>query len=230
VLKWSIRSAAILMFLSMFLFHENVSDHFRAHFTGAIEDDIIKGEWHVVLINIVIFLSFLVPLSFRRKIDWKEYSIVAAFIVSLFVEMYGIPLTVLFASGAVGGGTGVRASTVLSVDLLGVTFGFTIPMIYGTLMMVLGTALIVIGWVSLYLGMKRKLLVTDGIYSISRNPQYVGFILIILGWLIGWPTILVVIFAPLLVFMYIRLCVVEGRELERLEGYEEYSKTTPLLI
>ncbi|UCE74970.1 MAG: DUF1295 domain-containing protein, partial [Methanomassiliicoccales archaeon] len=69
-----------------------------------------------------------------------------------------------------------------------------------------------------------------GIYSFSRHPQYFGFILMIIGWLIGWPTILTVIFTPILIFMYLRVCKIEEKELSHIKEYEIYKNKVPFLI
>ena len=101
---------------------------------------------------------------------------------------------------------------------------------YGTLLMTLGMALILVGWYQLDKGVQEDELVTTGVYAVSRNPQYLGFMLVIVGWLVGWPTILVVVLSPVLLFMYVRLCRVEEKELAHIAGYEEYRKDVPLII
>jgi protein-S-isoprenylcysteine O-methyltransferase Ste14 len=216
--------------LSTLLFADAFYEHVRAHFTGSVADSVITGQWHVVLFNIALFLSFLVPLTFRRKADWKEYTIVVAFIVSLFVEMYGIPLLIFMAAGQFGVDTDVTVDTPVVVDFLGVELALSVPMIYGVVLMVLGTMLIVVGWFQLYQGVKENALVTTGVYAVSRNPQYLGFMLVIIGWWSGWPTLLVTVFAPVLLIMYYRLCRVEEGEVGDLPGFEEYRETVPLVI
>jgi protein-S-isoprenylcysteine O-methyltransferase Ste14 len=231
-LPWNtiVRVCLVALAASALLFLPAFVDHARAHVTGSIVDDVITGRWHVVVLNIAAFLAFLIPLTYRRKADWKEYSLVAAFFVSLFVEMYGIPLLIVFASKGLAADGGESLNTVLSVDFLGVTFVFTVPMIYGTVLILAGTTLIIVGWYQLYKGVQEEELVTTGVYAVSRNPQYLGFMLIIIGWLVGWPTILVLIFAPVLLIIYARLCKVEERELCSLPGYKEYRERVPLII
>lgn len=205
-------------------------DHIVAHLTGGALDRIIRDEWYLALLNIIIFLTFLIPLKFRRKIDWKEYGLVSAFFVSLFVEMYGIPLTVLFASRYYGGAEVELPNSFVTFTIFGVNFSMTLAMVYGLLLMTLGTVIIVLGWVTLYRNLESADLVTTGIYAHSRHPQYFGFILVILGWLIAWPTILVIIFSPILVFIYVRVCLIEERELEGNNAYEEYRQRVPFFI
>jgi len=79
--------------------------------------------------------------------------------------------------------------------------------------------------------MKKEDFVMSGVYSFSRHPQYFGFILIIAGWFIGWPTILTVIMAPILIYKYIALSKKEEKELlKKIPEYQEYKAKTPFFI
>jgi protein-S-isoprenylcysteine O-methyltransferase Ste14 len=227
-----VRIAIIFLFLIPFIFYADFFEHFYAHFMGTIYDNVITDQWHLVAINIILFLSFLLPLFFRRKINWKEFGLVTAFFVSLFIEMYGIPLTMFFASEYFSGPAVELPGTIYEFNFLGVHIEMTVAMIYGTILMVLGTIIILIAWVTLYKNVKENGLVTTGIYSYSRHPQYFGFILIVLGWVVGWPTILTMIFAPILIFMYIRVSKIEDRELEVEDDgdYETYKSTVPFFF
>ena len=232
------RAVLIALALAPLLFIDDIRAHVTAHFTGAIRGVMITGQWHVVALNVGIFLAFLLPLSFRQKAHWGERGIVVAFFVSLFIEMYGIPLSLLIASRFVplpSTNNDPHLHIAVSYDLFGVDFDLTMTMIYGTVLMVFGTALIIIGWVALYRGVKGRdegTLVTDGIYSVTRNPQYLGFIIVVLGWLVGWPTPLTVVLALILIIMYIRLCKIEEGELERagVRGLKRYIRDVPLLV
>ena len=230
VINYVVRALIVVSLLSVLFFLDDFIEHFEAHFGGGITDQMISGNWLLVIANIAVFCAFLIPLAYRRKVSWKEYGVVTAFFVSLFIEMYGIPLSVLFASKYIGGEHTVVANTVWEAEVLGVGFGFTVPMIYGAFLMTLGTVFIIWGWISLYGGLKKNELVTGGIYSISRHPQYVGFLMVIIGWVVGWPTLLTVIFGPILVFMYIRVCKKEERELDHDTDYASYKKRTPFLV
>lgn len=220
----------IVLILVPIIFYIDFYQHIYSHFTGTILSSIITHQWHFVLINILIFISFLIPLSFRRKIDWKEYGLVTAFFVSLFVEMYGIPLTVLIASKSIEGPVVGFAGIVYEFEFLGVNISMTLAMLYGTILMIIGTIIIIIAWVTLYRRIKTEEIVSSGIYSISRHPQYFGFILIILGWLIGWPTILTVIFSIILLYKYLKVCKIEENELSSDKKYQKYRKNVPFFL
>jgi protein-S-isoprenylcysteine O-methyltransferase Ste14 len=197
---------------------------------GTILPNMIKNQWHIVVLNIVLFLTFLIPLSFRRKVNWKEFGLVSAFFISLFIEMYGIPLTIFFASKSFYTSNVELPNVVYKFQFLGVNISMTVAMIYGTVLMIIGMILIIIAWITLYKNIEENTVVAKGIYSYSRHPQYFGFILIIIGWLIGWPTILTVIFAPILIFTYIRVCKIEEKELAHIEEYENYKNSVPFFF
>ena len=61
----------------------------------------------------------------------------------------------------------------------------------------------------------RHQLATTGAYAYLRHPQYVGFILILLGFLLQWPTVLTLAMFPILVWMYVRLAHREEREVRQ---------------
>jgi protein-S-isoprenylcysteine O-methyltransferase Ste14 len=220
----------IILIIIPFFFIEEFVIHIHSHFTGSILPNIITEQWHIVIINIVLFISFLIPLSFRRKIDWKEYGLITAFFVSLFVEMYGIPLTVFFAAETISGGGTEIPNQVIHFNFLGVEIAMSHAMVYATVLMLLGMVLIILGWVTLYKNIKEDEIVTKGIYSLSRHPQYLGFILMVVGWLIGWPTFLTVIFGPVLIIIYVRVSLIEERELGDNEEYKKYKKEVPFFL
>lgn len=229
--NWVLRALFLSLIVLVMLDIDAFIDHFSAHFLGSIHSRTITGEWHVVLLNILLFSAFLIPLHFRRRFDWRSSGIVIAFFISLFVEMYGISLTVLLASRFFGGRGPDNLDAVLSMRFLGVDFIFTLPMVLGTLLMMVGTVLVVLGWTTLYRGVRSRGLVTHGLYAVSRHPQYLGFLLVVAGWLIGWPTPLSVLFSIVLMVLYLRLCRREEREMADLGlDYASYMESTPFLI
>jgi protein-S-isoprenylcysteine O-methyltransferase Ste14 len=92
-----------------------------------------------------------------------------------------------------------------------------------------GFLLIAAAWRVLYDAQQRHALANSGPYSHIRHPQYVGFILVMLGFLVQWPTILTLAMFPVLVWMYVRLARQEERDVraEFGEDYDRYAATTP---
>jgi len=225
-----IRLILLILLLIPLIFWMDFWVHISSHFTGTILPHVITEQWHIVILNITIFITFLIPLSFRRKINWKEYGLVTAFFISLFVEMYGIPLTIFFISKSLNYTNVETANIVYDFTFLGVNIAMDMAMLYATILMTIGTIFILVAWITLYKKIKTQELVDTGIYSISRHPQYFGFILIILGWFIGWPTILTAIFTPILIYKYVKVCQIEEHELHHIKKYHKYKSQVPFFI
>lgn len=214
------------------LFRQPFFHHFQVYLTGTIINGIVKNAWHLVLISIVVFGLFLIPLTYRKRAKWVDYGLVGAFFVSLFIEMFGIPLTILFASKFLFVPDTVMPVHVITFDFMGVHLGMDHAMTYGLVVMVTGMTLIVAGWVSLYTQARLPGFARKGIYRYSRHPQYLGFVLLVAGWFFGWPTILTVIFSPILVYKYIKAARSEEGDMLRLHGdaYADYRRSTPFLV
>ncbi len=182
------------------------------------------GLWPLVLINIGLFVGFL--LSFAKpgsKIEWRNFGVFSAFLVALFVEMYGFPLSIYLLTSWLGGKYPVADPfSHANGHLLGVFFGIRSD--HGTLLHLLsnffifgGALLISFGWSAIHRG--KGTLVTKGLYRYVRHPQYVGFIGVIVGFLIQWPTLVTLIMAPILIIRYARLA--HREEIKALEEYNE---------
>lgn len=221
----------IILLLFPLLYFQEFAYHFYVYLTSSVITGVIVGQWHIVLICIFLSISFLIPLSFRRKADWVEYGIVTAFFISLFIEMYGIPLTILLTSNYFFIPGTVLPPNIFEFNFLGVGFGMDISMTYGAILILVGMILIILGWLTLYMNIKKIKIVSTGIYAYSRHPQYLGFILIILGWLYGWPTVITLIFVPILLYQYIRLCKIEEKEISaELAEYKTFKEETPFFF
>src|SRR6516164_4601586 len=75
-----------------------------------------------------------------------------------------------------------------------------------------GFLLVAAAWDVLYRAQRANTVATTGPYAHVRHPQYAGFMLIMFGILLQWPTILTVVMFPILVTMYVRLARREERE------------------
>lgn len=195
------------------------------------------GLWVMVAINSAVFLlfafSFFKPKSIR---DWRSFGTFSAFLVALFAEMYGFPLTIYLLSGwlqklAPGVDFLSHESGHLWFSLLGSEGDphFHPVHIASYLLIFGGFTLLATAWPVLYTAQKEKRLAVSGPYRLIRHPQYVGFVLIMFGFLLMWPTLLTLAMFPLLVFMYVRLSIREEREALELfgESWNEYSAKTP---
>lgn len=232
VTRWVARGILIVLALIPFIYWQPFYDHFYVYLTGTIISNVITTKWSVVIFFILFFIFFLIPLNYRRRAKWIDYSLAVAFFMSLFIEMYGMPLTILFASKYFFTPNTKLPNNVIEFNFLGVGMGMDHAMFYGAVLMVMGIFLITFGWWSLYRQAKRNTFAKTGLYSISRHPQYLGFIFLLLGWFFGWPTIITIIFSPILIYKYIRAAHSEEKEMEAVYGqdYHGYCKKTPLLI
>jgi len=191
------------------------------------------GMWVVAAFNIGIFLYFILSfLKPRGSQEWRSMGVVSAFLVALFAEMYGFPLTIYLLTGWLGDAYpvlqpfGHKFGHLWVVVFGGSTFAWVIVMGLSLILMILGYNLLSKGWTQIHAA--RGGLVTDGIYVYARHPQYTGLFLIIVGFLVQWPTLLTVIMAPILLYAYVYLARVEERRAEAEFGqeYDAYVRDT----
>lgn len=198
------------------------------------------GLWILVVINSAIFIlfafSFFKP---QTKRDWRSFGAFSAFIIALFTEMYGFPLTIYFLAGWL-------QTNYPEIDWLAHDSGHLLEMLFGwkanphfgafhILSFVLigaGFILLSASWRVLYQAQRTGKLADSGPYARIRHPQYVGFVLIMLGFLVQWPTILTVAMFPLLLVMYWRLALHEERDVEAVFGdvYRRYVDRVPRFV
>ena len=198
------------------------------------------GLWGLVIINSAIFIifaySFFKPQTSR---DWRSFGAFSAFLIALFTEMYGFPLTIYFLSGWLQSRyPDVNWFSHDAGHLLEELFGWRTNPHFGPFHILSfifiggGFILISAAWKVLYEAQKRRQLATTGAYSYVRHPQYVGFVLIMFGFLLQWPTILTLAMFPVLVFMYAQLARAEEREVRSTFGkaYEDYAARVPAFV
>ena len=198
------------------------------------------GLWSLVVINSLVFVVFALGFARPRcRRDWRSFGAFSAFIVALFVEMYGFPLTIYVLSGWL-------TSRYPEVNFLAHNSGHLLEVLFGwrsnphsgpfhflsTVFLVSGFWLLFCAWRILYPAQRSHRLAAAGPYSIIRHPQYVAFVLIMFGFLLQWPTIVTLAMFPVLVFMYVRLARREEREAQDQFGeeYAAYRACTPAFV
>ena len=195
------------------------------------------GLWTLVLINSAIFITF--AFSFfkpKTKRDWRTFGSFSGFIIALFVEMYGFPLSIYLLSGWLAQRfPGVDFWSHDAGHLWYRLFGFEgnphwNPIhILSNVLIVAGFFLLSAAWRVLFAAQQSGALATSGPYARVRHPQYIAFILIMFGFLLQWPTLVTLAMFPILAVMYVRLAQHEEGEVaaEFGEAWAAYAAATP---
>ena len=198
------------------------------------------GLWSLVLLNSAIFIffafSFVKP---KTNTAWRSLGAFSAFIVALFTEMYGFPLTIYFLSGWL-------TETYPDVNFLAHENGHLLHTFFGVqgdahwdpfhiasmVFIVAGFFILSSAWNVLHHAQKNHQLATTGWYASCRHPQYLAFIMIMFGFLLQWPTLPTLGMFPILVVVYVKLAKREEALAiaEFGELYMNYIKTTPSWI
>ena len=193
-----------------------------------------SGAWGLAVIMILVaswFLyRYLAPKSWR---EWAGAGLVQAFLIALYAEMYGFPLTIYLVA-RFSGLDRVDLNASLWSTVLGVgEAGMLISMLLGYALLFAGLGIFIQGWRELHRAHRENRLATDGLYGLIRHPQYTGLFIGLFGeGVVHWPTLFSVAVFPVIVLAYVLLARREERQvLERFgEQYRAYRRRVPMFF
>jgi len=196
------------------------------------------GNWittgAIIVFFLVFVLGFLMPFD---KANWRSMGVFAGFIVALFTEMYGFPLTIYLLSswlnlplsfGHIHGH--LLAVLISSLGIMSLEYAWGFVMLISNALIFSGLILISKGWSAIHSSSGE--LVTGGVYRYCRHPQYLGIYILTIGFMVQWPTLITLIMWPILMVMYYRLAKREEKTVLGIfpNEYALYMQQVPMIL
>jgi protein-S-isoprenylcysteine O-methyltransferase Ste14 len=193
------------------------------------------GTWGLTVVMVIIvswiLYRYVAPQGWK---EWSRAGLIQAFIIALYAEMYGFPLTIYLLTGWLGIEIPwLHQSGHLWAALFGWgDLGAMIEMLVGYTVVFIGISLLIEGWREVYLATQEGRLATDGLYGLVRHPQYTGIFVAVIGQLIHWPTIPTLVLFPVIVWAYYRLSRREEQQMFDKYGqqYAIYQQQVPMFV
>ncbi len=193
-----------------------------------------SGTWIIAIIFVVVvswvFYHYFAPKTWH---EWAGAGLVQAFIIALYAEMYGFPLTIYLLVRFFGLDRTTLNANLWSTLLGQGEAGMLISMVIGYALLFIGIGLFAEGWRELYRARKENRLATDGLYGLVRHPQYTGLFIGLFGeGVVHWPTIFSVALFPIILIAYTVLAYREERQVlaQFGEQYRAYKEHTPMFF
>jgi hypothetical protein len=191
-------------------------------------------NWLLVAVYVVLVGVFVVGiLRPRRRAEWRSAGLAQGWVIALYAEMYGLPLTMYVVAWLTG------RSEFVTEHFRGHAWAYLFGWgdasaivcdVIGQLLIVAGAVLALIGWRQIYRGQGE--LVNTGLYRRMRHPQYTGFFLFLAGSVINWPTLITLLMLPVLLLVYYRLAKAEETGALKHFGdeYRRYQAATGMFL